>query len=59
VEEDEIMKEWSREESMKGLRELVSEMDSIKKSEDYDGKEGGIWTIGTESGWIYKDNPLI
>ena len=51
------MKQWSREEIMKGLRELVLEMDFIKKSEDYDGKKGGIWTIGTESGWIFKGFP--
>ena len=51
------MKQWNREEIMKGLRELVSEMNFIKKSEDYDGKKGGIWTIGTESGWIFKGFP--
>jgi len=51
------MKQWSREQVMKGLQELVSEMDFIKKSEDYDGKQGGIWTIGTESGWIFKGFP--
>jgi hypothetical protein len=49
------MKQWSRDEIMKGLQKLVSEMDFIKKSEDYDGKKGGIWTIGTESGWIFKE----
>ena len=49
------MKQWSREEIMKGLQELVSEMNFIKKSEDYDGKKGGLWTIGTESGWVFKD----
>ena len=48
------MKQWSRDEIMVGLQKLVSEMDFIKKSEDYDGKIGGIWTIGTESGWIFK-----
>ena len=52
-----MMEQWSRDQVMKGLMELVSEMDFIKKSEDYDGKEGGIWTIGTESGWIFKDIP--
>ena len=51
------MKQWSREEIMKGLSELVSEMDFIKKSEDYDDKKAGIWTIGTESGWIFKGFP--
>ena len=49
------MKQWTREQIMKGLRELVSEMDFIKKSEDYDDKKGGLWTIGTESGWVFKE----
>jgi hypothetical protein len=49
------MKQWNRYEIMKGLQELVSEMNFIKKSEDYNGKKGGLWTIGTESGWIFKE----
>jgi hypothetical protein len=51
------MKQYSREEIMKGLLELVSEMNFIKKSEDYDDKKGGLRTIGTESGWIFKGFP--
>ena len=49
------MKQWSRDEIMVGLQELVSEMNFIKKSEDYNGKKGGLWTIGTESGWVFKE----
>jgi len=50
------MKEWSSEQIMKGLRELVTEMDFLEKSEEFDGKKGGIWTDG-ESDWIYKGLP--
>ncbi len=49
------MKHWCREQIMKGLRELVSEMDFIKKSEDYDGKKGGLWTIGTGGPGVFKE----
>ena len=49
------MKQWSRDEIMVGLQELVSETNFIKKSEDYNGKKGGLWTIGTESGWVFKE----
>ena len=50
------MKQWSREEIMKGLRELVTEITSLEKSEDFDGKSGGVRTT-TEDACIYKDIP--
>jgi len=50
------MKQWTRKQIMKGLQELVPEIDFMKKSEDFDGKKGGIWTSG-ESCWIYKGLP--
>jgi len=40
------MKQWGREQIMKGLQELVTEIDFMKKSEYFDGKKGGIWTSG-------------
>ena len=49
------MKQWSREQSMEGLQELVPEI-TMKKSEEFNGKEGGIWTTG-ESDWIFKGLP--
>ncbi len=48
------MKQWSREQIMKGLQELVTEMDFIKISEEFNGEKGGILTIGAGSGWIFK-----
>ena len=51
------MKQWSREQIMKGLQELVTEMNFMKTSEEFDGKKGGIWTIGASSGWIFKGLP--
>jgi len=53
--EQEIMEQWTREQIMKELKELVPEI-TMKKSEEFDGKEGGIWTNG-ESDWIFKGLP--
>ena len=50
------MKQWTREQIMKGLKELVTEMDFMKTSEEFNGEKGGIWTSG-ESGWIFKGLP--
>ena len=50
------MKQWSRAQIMKGLQELVPEITFMKKSEDFDGKKGGIWTSG-EDDCIYKGIP--
>ena len=50
------MKQWTREQIMKGLKELVTEINFLKFSEDYNGKKGGIWTSG-ESDWIFKGLP--
>ena len=51
------MEQWTREQIMKGLQELVTEMDFIKTSEEFNGEKGGIWTIGAGSGWIFKGLP--
>jgi len=50
------MKQWTREQIMKGLQELVTEIDFMKTSEEFNGEKGGIWTSG-ESVWIFKGLP--
>jgi hypothetical protein len=50
------MKQWSREEIMKGLRELVTEIEHLEKADDIDGKSGGIITT-TEDACIFKEIP--
>jgi len=50
------MKQWSREEVMKGLQEMVTEINYLEKSEDVGSKKGGIWTSG-EDACIYKECP--
>ena len=50
------METWTREQIMKGLQELVTEMNFMKKSEEFNGEKGGIWTSG-ESDWIFKGLP--
>ena len=47
------MKQWSREEIMTGLRELVSEINYLEKIDDVDGKTGGIVTT-SEDACIFK-----
>ena len=51
------MKQWTREQIMKGLKELVTEINFMKTSEEFNGKKGGIWTVGASSGWIFKGLP--
>ena len=41
---------------MKGLQELVPEITFLKKSEEFDGKKGGLWTSG-EYDWLYNGFP--
>ena len=41
---------------MKGLYELVPEIDMMKTTEEFNGKKGGIWTSG-ESVLFYKGIP--
>jgi hypothetical protein len=41
---------------MKGLQELVTEINYLEKSEDVGSKKGGIWTSG-EDACIYKGLP--
>ena len=50
------MKQWSRDEIMKGLRELVTEIEYLVKIDDVDGKNGGICTT-TEDACIFKGIP--
>jgi hypothetical protein len=50
------MKQWSREEIMKGLRELVTEISYLEKIDDVNGKSGGIITT-SEDACIYKGIP--
>ena len=52
------MKQWSRDEIMKGLRELVTEIDYLEKADDIDGKSGGIVTT-SEDACIFKDIPTF
>ena len=50
------MKQWNRDEIMKGLRELVTEINYLEKIDDVDGKSGGIITT-SEDACIYKGIP--
>jgi len=50
------MKQWSQDQIMKGLRELVTEIEYLEKIDDIDGKSGGIVTT-TEDACIFKDIP--
>jgi hypothetical protein len=50
------MRQWSRDEIMKGLKELVTEMEYLEKIDDVDGKSGGIVTT-SEDACIYKGIP--
>ncbi len=51
-----MMEQWSRDEIMKGLRELVTEIEHLEKIDDVDGKSGGIITT-TEDACIFKEIP--
>ena len=50
------MEQWSQDQIMKGLRELVTEITYLEKADDIDGKSGGIITT-TEDACIFKDIP--
>jgi hypothetical protein len=50
------MNQHSREEIMKGLRELVTEIEHLENIDDVDGKSGGLCTT-TEDACIFKDIP--
>ena len=50
------MRQWSRDEIMKGLRELVTEIEYLEKADDIDGKSGGIHTT-SEDACIFKGIP--
>ena len=51
------MKQWTREQIMRGLKELVTEITHLKTSEEFGLKKGGIWTTGAENGWLFKGLP--
>ena len=51
-----MMEQWSRDEIMNGLRELVTEIEHLEKIDDVDGKSGGIITT-TEDACIFEDIP--
>ena len=50
------MKQWTRSQIMKGLQRMVSDITSMKKSEEFNGKKGGIWTCGDDD-WIFQGLP--
>ncbi|MBT4327130.1 MAG: hypothetical protein HOD60_09550 [Candidatus Nitrosopelagicus sp.] len=50
------MRQWSRDEIMKGLRELVTEIEYLEKADDIDSKSGGIHTT-SEDACIFKGIP--
>jgi len=50
------MKQWDRDEIMKGLRELVTEISYLEKIDGVDGKRGGFCTT-SEDACIYKGIP--
>lgn len=50
------MDQWNRDQIMKGLEELIPEITFLKKSEEFDGKKGGIWT-SDEYDWLYNGLP--
>jgi len=51
-----MMEQWTRDQIMKGLRELVSEISYLEKIDDVDGKSGGICTT-SEDACIFKGIP--
>ncbi len=50
------MKQWSREQIMKGLQELIPEIIFHKKSDNFDDKYSEIWTSG-DCDCIFKGLP--
>ena len=42
------MEQWTRIQLKKGLKELIPEIDYLKNSEDFDGKNGGILALFDE-----------
>ena len=50
------MEQWSQDQIMKGLRELVTEIQYLEKADDIDGKSGGIHTT-SEDACIFKGIP--
>ena len=56
--EPEVTKQWTRKQMMKGLKEIVPQIQSVKKSESFLGKKGGIW-ISWETTLFYKRLPAF
>ena len=51
-----MMEQWTRDQIMKGLRELVSEISYLEKIDDVDGRSGGICTT-SEDACTFKGIP--
>ena len=51
-----MMEQWSQDQIMKGLRELVTEITYLEKVDYVDGKSGGIVTT-SEDACIFKGIP--
>ena len=52
------MKQWSRTKIIKELKEKIPDINSIKKSENFMGKKGGIW-VSWVTTRFYKGLPVF
>ena len=52
------MKQWTRKQIMKGLKKKITEINFMKKSENFLGRKGGIWTY-QRTAWFYKGLPVF
>ncbi|EIJ64975.1 hypothetical protein BD31_I0778 [Candidatus Nitrosopumilus salaria BD31] len=52
------MIQWNRKQIMKGLQEMIPDIDFMKKSEKFLGRKGGIWTY-QRTAWFYKGLPVF
>ena len=50
------MKQWSMAQIMKGLMDLVTDINYLGETGNVNGKSGGI-QLGTENGYFYKGIP--
>ena len=56
--EPEVTKQWTRKEMMNGIMKIIPQIHSVKKSESFLGKQGGIW-ISWETTLFYKRLPVF
>ncbi len=49
-----VMKQWRRKQIMEGLKEMIPDIERIKKSENVLDRPKGIWTSGRIDNWFYK-----